>query len=258
MKKTKVKGFMTLQGVLMVVLLGLLALSFLQIYSSQFSALTANRKALQAQQFAQSEADFLRNVSYDELDATAHTRQAIAGANGWMSEVSLDAETTVNGVQQRLGTIKVYRNSTVAAPDFSLQVPLTVQGSGNTTKVNLNYGAMQKAVSYNSRPSFGGRDSFEYNSDIVNVVNRYHAGESFITMSIKKAGWYQIILVTDEYKLITVNGKEILHSTGGGGHTRLPTYITFIPLSKNDILTIGHHSLEGLNEYYEITYVPYK
>ena len=120
---------MTLQGVLMVVLLGLLALSFLQIYSSQFSALTANRRALQAQQFAQSEADFLRNTSYDELDTTAHARQAIAGTNGWTSEVSLAAETTVNGVQQRLGTIKVYRNSSVSAPDFSLQVPLTSQNS---------------------------------------------------------------------------------------------------------------------------------
>lgn len=129
MKKTKVKGFMTLQGALMVVLLGLLALSFLQIYSSQFSALTANRKALQAQQFAQSEADVLRNVSYDELDTTAHGRQAIAGTNGWMSEVSLAAETTVNGIQQRIGTIKVYRNSSVSAPDFSLQVPLISQGS---------------------------------------------------------------------------------------------------------------------------------
>ncbi len=131
MKKTKIKGFMTLQGVLMVVLLGLLALSFLQIYGSQFSALTANRRALQAQQFAQSEADFLRNTSYDELDTTAHARQAIAGTNGWTSEVSLAAETTVNGVQQRLGTIKVYRNSSVSAPDFSLQVPLTSQGSSD-------------------------------------------------------------------------------------------------------------------------------
>lgn len=128
MRKHKVKGFMTLQGVLMVILLGLLALSFLQIYGSQFSALTANRRALQAQQFAQSEADFLRNVSYDELDTTVHARQEITGTNGWMSEVSLAAETTVNGVQQRIGTIKVYRNSSVIAPDFSLQVPLTSQG----------------------------------------------------------------------------------------------------------------------------------
>lgn len=138
MKKHKVKGFMTLQSVLMVILLGLLALSFLQIYGSQFSALTANRRALQAQQFAQSEADFLRNVSYDELNTIVHGRQAIAGTSGWMSEVSLSAETTVNEVQQRIGTIKVYRNSSVSAPDFSLQVPLTSQGSGNDNKFDNN------------------------------------------------------------------------------------------------------------------------
>lgn len=156
MEKTKVKGFMTLQGVLLVVLLGLLALSFLQIYSSQFSALTANRRAIQAQQFAQSEADFLRNVSYDELDTTAHARQAIAGANGWMSEVSLDAETTVNGVPQRMGNIKVYRNSTVTAPDFSLQVPLSSQGSGTggeaigtiVPRLNNNFSNTTEASKY--------------------------------------------------------------------------------------------------------------
>ncbi len=133
MKAKKVKGFMLLPAVLMSILLGMLALSFLQIYGGHFSALSASRKALQAQQFAQSEADFLRNVSYDELDSAAHIRQAIDGATGWMSEVTLADETTVNEVQQRMATVNVYRNSTVTSPDFSLQVPLS-SASGGTDK----------------------------------------------------------------------------------------------------------------------------
>ncbi|MBR5163691.1 MAG: hypothetical protein IKW79_06680, partial [Schwartzia sp.] len=123
--KTKVKGFMSFNAVLLCLVALMAGYSLLQIYGSQFSALSASRKALQAQQFAQSEADLLRNTSYDELDAAAHDRQSISGVNGWMSEVSIEAETTINEVPQRLATVKVYRNGTVTAPDFSLKVPLS-------------------------------------------------------------------------------------------------------------------------------------
>jgi hypothetical protein len=47
-----------------------------------------------------------------------------------MSEVSIEAETTINEVPQRLATVKVYRNGTVTAPDFSLKVPLSSAGNG--------------------------------------------------------------------------------------------------------------------------------
>ena len=130
MKAKKIKGFMVLPAVLMSILLGLLGLSFLQIYSGQFSALSSNRTAIQAQQFAQSEADRLRNTAYDSLSGAAHARTAISGGNGWQSLVSLGAETTVNEVKQRMATVNVYRNGTVTTPDFSLQVPLSSAGSG--------------------------------------------------------------------------------------------------------------------------------
>ena len=129
--KTKVKGFMSFNAVLLCLVALMAGYSLLQIYGSQFSALSASRKALQAQQFAQSEADLLRNTSYDELDAAAHDRQVITGVNGWMSEISLEAETTINEVPQRLATVKIYRNSTVTVPDFSLKVPLSSAYGGS-------------------------------------------------------------------------------------------------------------------------------
>lgn len=128
MAAKKLRGFMVLPAVLMSVLLGILALSFLQIYSGQFSALTANRRAIQAQQFAQSEADVLRNTPYDEV--TEHDRMAIDGTTGWMSLVSLGEETVVNDIRGRMATIEIYRNNTVMSPDFSLQVPLSSYGRG--------------------------------------------------------------------------------------------------------------------------------
>ena len=131
------KGFTEIQGVLLCVLMGLAAVSFLQIHSGQIAALAASRKGIQAQQYAQSTADLLRNTSYDKLDDAAHTKQAIANGNGWMSEVSIGAETTVNEVPQRMATVKVYRNSTVTAPDYSLQVPLSSAGGGSSASIGF-------------------------------------------------------------------------------------------------------------------------
>ena len=91
---------MVLPAVLMSILLGLIGVSFLQIYSGQFSALSSNRKAIQAAQFAQSEADYLRNVDYSSVASSAHARTAISGATGWQSQVSIGGETTVSGVKQ--------------------------------------------------------------------------------------------------------------------------------------------------------------
>ena len=137
MKTKKMKGFMLLPAVLMSILLGLIGLSFLQIYTGQFNAMSSGRKALQALQYAQSEADYLRNVDYANLASSAHTRMAIAGATGWQSQVAVGDETEVSGVKQRMATVNVYRNSTVTTPDYSLQVPLSSAdggGDGNSTE----------------------------------------------------------------------------------------------------------------------------
>ena len=129
MAAKKIKGFMVLPAVLMSILLGLLGVAFLQIFSGQFTAMAAGRKALQALQYAQSEADSLRNLDYDNIATSgAHSKQAISGTSGWQSEVTLGPETTVNDVKQRIATVNVYRNGTGATPDFSLQVPLSSLG----------------------------------------------------------------------------------------------------------------------------------
>ena len=133
MKAKKIRGFMVLPAVLMSILLGLLGLSFLQIYSGQFSALSANKSALQAAQFAESESDYLRNLDYSKITSGAHARKAISGATGWQSQVTLGSETTVSGVKQRMATVTVYRNDSVTTPDFSLQVPLSSAGNSVDT-----------------------------------------------------------------------------------------------------------------------------
>ena len=147
MKTKKLKGFMVLPAVVMSILIGMLGLSFLQIYSGQFSALSANRKALQAQQYAMAEADILRNTAYDQLNSAVHDKTAISGGNGWLSTAQVGGETTINGVKQRLGTVEVYRNDSVSSPDFSFQFPLSNANSGYVKNNNANSGIISMSVS---------------------------------------------------------------------------------------------------------------
>lgn len=206
MKKHKVKGFMTLQGVLMVILLGLLSLSFLQIYGSQFSALTANRHALQAQQFAQSEADVLRNTSYDHLAAAVHGKRPISGGNGWQSLVLLSGETTVNNVKQRLATIQVFRNSTVISPDFSLQVPLSSRNGG---KVDWDNGYAELADGLIMQWGTSRRSSGEY-CETFNFPRPFPKACLSISGTVlgvdQNLNWGFSVLNRMQYQLFTDNG----------------------------------------------------
>ncbi len=113
-----------------------LAGTFFTLYSSQFGMIQAGRTALQAQQYAEIEADTLKLLSYDDLDATgAHARQAItavAGADGWQDEITIAAEQTYGADaqnKQRIATIKVYKDGDTLSR-YSLQVPLSSKGSG--------------------------------------------------------------------------------------------------------------------------------
>lgn len=136
--RRKLKGFIMLEAVTASILIGLLALSLVQLLGGQFTALAASRGALQAQQYAQAEADTVRNTAYDQLSTAAHGKTAISGAGGWMSTVTLGSETTVNNIKHRVATIEVYRNSSVTKPDFSLKVPVSSKGGGDIT-VESNY-----------------------------------------------------------------------------------------------------------------------
>ncbi len=223
MKVKKLRGFMILPAVFMVILLGLLGVAFLQIYTGQFSALSANRKALQAQQFAQSEADFLRNVSYDELDTAAHARKAIDGTTGWMSEVTIDDETTVNEVQQRMALIKVYKNSSVTSPDFSLQVPLSSASSSGMKMPDWSKAEL-----------------------VLNCVNG-----DFI---VQNDGY--ILALTYGYEAreyIYIN--DYLIANGGNWYGACCDY-NFIPVSKGDFIKCRR--VEGSNAHGAIYYVPFR
>lgn len=113
----------------------MIASSFFIITNGNFSALRASKTAMQAQQYADIDANTLKLLSYDTLDEKgAHARQDITtidGADGWQDEVIIADERIVDettGSKQRIATVKVYKKGDTLSR-FSVQVPLSSQGS---------------------------------------------------------------------------------------------------------------------------------
>lgn len=131
----KKKGYILIETVLAMIVVGMLSISLFTIFSGQFSMIQAGRTALAAQQYAEIDADTVKLLSYDELDEKGvHTRQAITSvsdATDWEDEITISAEKSINDdteSKQRIATIKVYKTGDTLAR-YSLQVPLSSKGS---------------------------------------------------------------------------------------------------------------------------------
>ena len=75
------------------------------------NAILSNKVAVQAKQYAESEAELLKSVSYTDL--SGHGRTNIA-STGFQSDVSLSDESNYSAfTKQRIATIKVYKGQEV-------------------------------------------------------------------------------------------------------------------------------------------------
>ena len=137
----KKHGDMLLSAVLSALVFIMLAGSFFTLFSGQFTRIQAGRTAMQAEQYAEIDTNTLRLLSYDDLDSKgAHARQGItsvADADGWQDEIVVGAEKTIDVTtesKQRIATIKIYKTGDTLSR-YSLQVPLSSQGSGDSIPV---------------------------------------------------------------------------------------------------------------------------
>lgn len=136
-KQKKKHGFMLFSAVLSTIVFMMLAGAFFAMYGGQFSLIQNGRTAIQAQQYAEIDANTLRLSSYADLDTKAHARQSItsiANAAGWEDEISIGAEQTLNedsNNKQRIATVNIYKQGDIQSR-YTLQLPLSSQGSGSS------------------------------------------------------------------------------------------------------------------------------
>lgn len=131
-KKYKRSGSILASVMVAAIVWIMIAQSMFITFSGQFKMISSSRTALQAQQYAEIALDKLKNINYDELDASgAHGRKKIEGisSDDWQDEVTIGAESTIAGsddAKQRIATVNVYKTGDTL-PRYTVEVPLSSQ-----------------------------------------------------------------------------------------------------------------------------------
>ena len=108
LKKTKGSGLVILSLVGAAVV-GITSLSMAKANSVAVSSLKGNTIALQAQQYADVEAQLIKATAYNDLSAKAKTN--IANSDGFQSEVTLSAESDYSEtIKEKTATVNIYRS----------------------------------------------------------------------------------------------------------------------------------------------------
>ena len=133
-KKYKRSGSILASVMVAAIVWIMIAQSMFITFSGQFKMISSSRTALQAQQYAEIALDKLKNINYDELDASgAHGRKKIEGisSDDWQDEVTIGAESTIAGsddAKQRIATVNVYKVGDTL-PRYTVEVPLSSQSN---------------------------------------------------------------------------------------------------------------------------------
>lgn len=107
LKKNKGSGLVIL-ALVGAAVVGVTSLTLAKANSVAVSSLKGNTIALQAQQYADAEAQLIKATAYNDLAAKAKTN--IANTNGFQSEVTLSAESDYSDtIKEKTATVKVYR-----------------------------------------------------------------------------------------------------------------------------------------------------
>lgn len=101
---------MLVNMIIVALMMGVMATSFVHLSSAQLSSMDAYRTAFQAQQLCESKANEIGVVSYGMLSSEG--RAVVPGATDWQREVILGTETNLGGNNyQREVVINVYYGS---------------------------------------------------------------------------------------------------------------------------------------------------
>lgn len=100
--------------------MGITSLSLAKANSVAVASLKGNSVALQAQQYADAEAQLIKATAYTEL--SAKSKADIQNSNGFQREVTLSAESDYSEtIKEKTATVNIYRTGE-ASPRLSLKV----------------------------------------------------------------------------------------------------------------------------------------
>ena len=133
----KKSGVALLATIISIAVLLLVSGGFFTIMASNTGLIKSSGESLQAQYFAQLEADIIKMLSYDEVDnITQDTWQEFDIDNSWQYKVNVGPEQNVGDSDNtmKIASISV-RKSGDTIDRFALDVPLSSQSNNNSINV---------------------------------------------------------------------------------------------------------------------------
>lgn len=142
-KKLKRRGFLLLEGVLLLAVLSALSVGTTAIFSGQFNTMNAGKQASQAQQYASVEGTYVRIKGYPNVDDLTHDWKDMSdlvgtedGAN-WESKVEVARTAkTDDGNEMKVIKLSVRKKGDIVSR-FSEEIPL-VSGMEVYTKDEID------------------------------------------------------------------------------------------------------------------------
>ncbi len=141
--KRNAKGFILIQAILGLIVMGCVAVMFFQLYGGQFSALAASKESLQAQQYAEFIAGKIRAIDVEDIEATCKNtwddveNQGLKSVSGWQYKLyckseALSEDDPENVIYMVNVAVKKDTDPTSDYGRFSINVPLSSQGNGTS------------------------------------------------------------------------------------------------------------------------------
>ena len=151
-QKFKKKGMMLLSAVLAAFLLTMVASGYFMTLTGSFNAIKSGGEAMQAQRYAEIEANKLSLLAYNDLDSkvSQNVWKKSDADEGWEYKVNLGPEKVVDpsvNSKQRIATVSI-RKEGDATDRFQMKVPVSVKESGDGVSKFGEYERLSGNYSY--------------------------------------------------------------------------------------------------------------
>ena len=207
----KKSGVALLATIISIAVLLLVSGGFFTIMASNTGLIKSSGESLQAQYFAQLEADIIKMLSYDEVDnITQDTWQEFDIDNSWQYKVNVGPEQNVGDSDNtmKIASISV-RKSGDTIDRFALDVPLSSQG-GSHGGVQVDY-TKPMSISYRSYWYDDSPHSMVAPSNGVVVVSTtsYSGSETHGNSSTHRIYGYTYCSISGYGTVISGNGRAL-------------------------------------------------
>lgn len=123
--------------VVVAALVGFVSVGVSKAVNMEFKQLDHTTGRMQAQNFAVSEAEYLRALKYHDLDLlTYDTKQQIQDSDYYKFLTITPEEEYSKGVKRRVVTISIFKGADSASPAFEMEINRYYNGTGSTNSSN--------------------------------------------------------------------------------------------------------------------------